>query len=122
MSVLTRNRPTAAAVEVPPAPLAVAGRLGPPRWLGTAVLGGTVVAFVVSAVRPKQVPPAAQKVADATSLVVLGLHPLEAMEIRRWSKKRGVAKSTRRRATFATLTYGVFGSVPAKRKIKKASR
>jgi hypothetical protein len=121
MSVLTRNRP-AASVDVPPAPLAVAGRLGPPRWLGTAILGGTVTALVVSAVRPKQVPPAAQKVADTTSLVVLSMHPLEALEIRHWAKKRGVAKSTRRRATFATLTYGVFGSLPAKRKIKRASR
>jgi hypothetical protein len=121
MSVLTRNRP-AAEVTAPPAPLAVAGRLGPPRWLGTALLGGIVAALVVSAVRPKQVPPAAQKVADTTSLIVLGLHPFEAFEMRRWAKKRGVAASTRRRATFATLTYGVFGSLPAKRKIKRAAR
>jgi hypothetical protein len=121
VSVLTRSKPagdTAAA----PSPVLVAGRLGPPRWLGTVVLTGTVAAFVVSATRPKNVPPAAQKVADTTSLVVLSMHPLEAAAMRRYAKKRGVAPSTRRRATFATLAYGVFGTVPARRKIKRATR
>ena len=126
MSVLTRSRhsdsaPAPASAEVA-APVAVAGRLGPPRWLGAVVLGGTVASFVVSATRPKNVPPAAQKAADATSVVVLSLHPIEAALMRRYAKKRGVTASTRRRATFATLAYGAFGTVPARRKIRRATK
>lgn len=121
MSVLTRSKP-AAETTLAPAPVLVAGRMGPPRWLGTVVLAGTVASFVVSATRPGNLPPAAQKAADTTSLVVLGLHPLEAAAMRRYAKKRGVAPSTRRRATFATLAYGVFGTIPARRKIRRATR
>jgi hypothetical protein len=123
VSVLTRSKPVAVSDPGAPAalPVAVPGRLGPPRWLGAVVLGGTVASFVVSATRPKNVPPAAQKVADTTTAVVLSMHPLEAAAMRRYAKKRGVAPSTRRRATFATLVYGVFGTVPARRKIRKAT-
>jgi hypothetical protein len=123
MSVLTRSKPLAVAGPGAPAaaPLVVPGRLGPSRVLGAVVLGGTVASLIVTATRPKNVPPAAQKVADTTSLVVLSMHPLEAAAMRRYAKKRGVAPSTRRRATFATLVYGVFGTVPARRKIRKAT-
>jgi hypothetical protein len=122
MSVLTRSKTAEEPAVLAPAPVLVAGRMGPPRWLGTVVLAATATAFVVSAARPKQVPPAAQKVADTTSLVVLSLHPLEAAAMRRYAKERGVAPSTRRRATFATLAYGLFGVVPARRKIGRATR
>ena len=116
MSVLTRSKPAGDVAALPPAPVLVAGRMGPPRWLGVAVLTGTVAALAVSATRPKNVPPAAQKVADTTSLVVLTMHPLEAASMRRYAKRRGVAPSTRRRAT-----YGAFGMAPARRKIRKAT-
>ncbi len=122
VSVLTRSKPAADTAAPAPSPVLVAGRLGPPRWLGAAVLTGTVAAFAVSATRPKSVPPAVQKVADTTSAVVISMHPLEAAAMRRYAKKRGVAPSTRRRATFATLVYGVFGTIPARRKIRNATR
>jgi len=119
MPSLTRSKP-----EAPPAPAAVVvpGRLGPPRWLQVAVMGTQVTALVISATRPKRVPPKAQRVADTTSAVVLGVHPFEAAVVRRYGKRRGIAPSARRRATFATLAYGVFAAVPATRKIRKATR
>jgi hypothetical protein len=111
----TLIRSNADAVPVP-------GRLGPPRWLGAAVLGGTVAALAVSATRPKGVPPVAQRVADTTSLVVLGLHPLEAATVRRYGRKRGIAPSSRRRATLSTLAFGAFGAAPALRSIRSATK
>jgi hypothetical protein len=84
-------------------------------------MGGQVAALVVTATRPKNVPPRAQRVADTTSAIVLGVHPLEAAAVRRYGKRRGVAATTRRRATFATLAYGAFAAVPATRKIRKAT-
>src|SRR4051794_34818102 len=119
MPSLTRSK-----AEAPPAPspVLVAGRMGPPLWFQAALLGGGVAAFVVSATRPKGVPPVAQRVADATSAIVLTAHPFEAAAMRRYGRKRGIAPSSRRRATFATLLYGAFGAVPAMRKIRRAAR
>jgi hypothetical protein len=119
MPSLTRSKPEAPAA---PDPVVVPGRLGPPRWVQAAVMTGQVTALVLSATRPKGVPPRAQRVADTTSAVVLGVHPLEAAVLRRYGKKRGIAPRTRRRATFATLAYGAFAAVPAARKIRKATR
>ena len=85
-------------------------------------MGGQVAALVITATRPKRVSPKAQRVADTTSAVVLGVHPFEAAAVRRYGKRRGIAPSSRRRATFATLAYGVFAGVPAARKIRKATR
>jgi len=124
MSVLTRSKPAAVADPGAPAaaPIVVPGRLGPSRLIGAVVLGGTVASLVVSATRPTNVPPAAQRVADTTSLVVLSMHPLEAATVRRYGRRRGIAPSSRRRATFSTLTFGVFGAVPAIRSIRRATR
>jgi hypothetical protein len=121
MPSLTRSKAEPAATPAP-APVLVSGRMGPPRLLSLAVLGGELAAFYVSATRPKTVPPAAQKLADATTAIVVTAHPFEAAAMRRYAKKRGVAPSTRRRATFATLLLGAFGAVPARRKIKRATR
>ena len=123
MSVLTRSKPVAVADPGAPAaaPLVVPGRLGPSRLLGALVLGGTVASLIVTATRPGNVPPAAQKVADTTSLVVLSMHPIEAATVRRYGRKRGIAPSSRRRATFSTLVFGVFGAVPAIRSIRRAT-
>jgi hypothetical protein len=118
MPSLTRSKP-----EAPEAPAAVVpGRLGPPRWLQAAVMSGQVAALVISATRPARVSPTAQRVADTTSAVVLAVHPLEAAAVRRYGKRRGIAPSSRRRATFATLAFGAFAALPATRKIRKATR
>lgn len=122
MSVLARSGPAGGTDPGTPVPVVVPGRLGPSRLLGTVVLSGTVAALVVSATRPKGLPPAAQKAADTTSLVVLSLHPLEAATVRRYGRKRGIAASSRRRATFSALTFGVFGTIPALRAIRRATR
>ena len=124
MSVLTRSKPAAVADPGAPAaaPIFVPGRLGPSRLIGAVVLGGTVASLVVSATRPKNVPPAAQRVADTTSLVVLSMHPIEAATVRRYGRKRGIAPASSRRATFSTLVFGVFGAVPAVRSIRRATR
>jgi hypothetical protein len=119
MPSLTKSKPEAPPA---PAPVVVPGRLGPPRWLQAAVMGTQVAALVVTATRPKSVPPKAQRVADTTSAVVLGAHPFEAFAVRRYGKRRGIAPKSRRRATFATLAYGAFAAVPAARKIRKATR
>lgn len=121
MPSLTRSKPEAPEAPAAPAPV-VAGRLGPPRWLQAAVMTGQVAALVITATRPKGVPPRAQRVADTTSAVVLAAHPVEAVMVRRYGKRRGVAPSTRRRATFATLAYGAFAGVPAMRKMRRATR
>ena len=122
MPSLTRSKPAAPAAPAPAPVVLVPGRLGPPRWLQVAVMGSQVAALVITATRPKSVPPRAQRVADTTTAVVLGVHPLEAAMVRRYGKRRGVAARTRRRATFATLAYGAFAAVPATRKIRKATR
>src|SRR5689334_7600147 len=121
MPSLTRSKAEPAATPAP-APVLVSGRMGPPRLVTLVVLGGELAAIYVSATRPKNVPPAAQRLADATSAVVIGAHPFEAAAMRRYAKKRGVAPSTRRRATFSTLLLGAFAAVPARRKIRRATR
>ena len=85
-------------------------------------MGTQVTALVITATRPKRVPPRAQRMADTTTAVVLGVHPLEAAAVRRYGKRRGVAARSRRRATWATLAYGAFAAVPATSKIRKATR
>jgi hypothetical protein len=119
MPSLTKSKPEAPPA---PAPVVVPGRLGPPRWLQVAVMGTQVTALVISATRPKGVSPKAQRVADTTSAVVLGVHPFEAAALRRYGKKRGIAPKSRRRATWATLAYGAFAAVPAAKKIRRATR
>jgi uncharacterized protein YhhL (DUF1145 family) len=103
------------------APISVPTRsLFPPLPLAGGMFVVGVASFAISALRPKQVPPPAQMAADVLTAVVVGIHPVETMVVRRMLKRRNVTPAVRRRVTVSSMIYGVFGTRPAFRAIRRA--
>jgi hypothetical protein len=114
---ITTEAPTA------PAPISLPTRaLFPARPLAAGLFLLGTASFALSGLRPKNVPPPLQLGADVVTATVVGLHPFEALVVRRVVTKRNVTPKVRRRAFASTLVYGVFGTVPALRAIRTAKK
>lgn len=106
---------------VAPAPISLPTRkLFPPLTLAAPLFVLGTASFVISALRPKQVPPPAQMGADVLTAVVIGIHPVETLVVRRLLRRSNVTPAVRRRVTISSLVYGVFGTGPAFRNIRRA--
>jgi hypothetical protein len=116
----TSTAPLNRAATAPPAISLPTRKLFPPLLVAVPLFALGTVSFAVSALRPKQVPPPAQMGADLLTAVVLGIHPVETALVRRLLRRSNVTPAVRRRVTISSLVYGVFGTLPAFRNIRRA--
>jgi hypothetical protein len=116
----------AAPIEAPGAvraPISLPARaLLPPRPLAVGLFVIASAAMALTALRPKNVAPTVPVSADLLSATVVGIRPSETPAIRRLLRWGDVTPSVRRVTTPSSLVYGVFGTIPALRAIRRASR
>jgi hypothetical protein len=111
---------THTAATTPPVTVPLASLL-PRRGLQFVLLVGTGGALLTTVLRPRQVPQRVQRAADLTTATIVGIHPIEALLMRRWSARRGVSKGVQRTITASTMAYGGFSARPAMRSIRRAT-
>ncbi len=114
---------TTAPAEPAPALISLPTRaLFPARPLAAGLFLLGTASFAISGLRPKNLPQPVQVGADVVTATVVGVHPFEALFVRRMVRKRNVTPAVRRRVFVSSLVYGLFGTIPALRAIRKANR